>query len=149
MTLTAHYSPLQSCIISTSNSALRFLSFLVSNTLSVTGHTPSRQPSVRAATMPGRQQYLSFSIKLVCGTLVLLLLAATLQHSSEVLVSSVNTVHGIATQSYHNPAPTKVGIPFGNKNHVQAIDRLNATSSVHEPYLSLNANELKRRVFTW
>jgi len=99
--------------------------------------------------MPGRQQYLSFSIKLICGTLVLLLLAATLQHSSEVLVSSVNTVHGIATQSYHNPAPRKVGIPFGNKNRVQAIDRLNTTFSVHEPYLSLNANELKRRVFTW
>ncbi len=99
--------------------------------------------------MPGRQQYPSFLIKLICGILSLLLLAAILQHSSEVSVSTVNAVHDIATQLHHDPAPSKIGIPFGNKAGFQAIDLLNATFSVHEPYLPVNANELRRRISAW
>lgn len=100
--------------------------------------------------MAGRQQYLSLSIKLVCGTLILLLVATALQQSGETLVSSVNTAHGIATQLYHIPAPSrKVGIPFGDKNGLQPIDHLNGTFSEPGSHLPSSTIELWKRAFTW
>lgn len=100
--------------------------------------------------MAGRQQYISLSIKFVCGILILLFLATALQHSGEILVSGVNAAHGIATQLYHIPAPSrKVGIPFGNQNSLQAIDHPNGTFSVPGSHLPSSTIELWKRAFTW
>jgi len=120
-----------------------------SRTITRQRHTLYRRFFVRAATMPGYKQYLSLSAKTLFGPLILLLLAVAFRHSSEPSISSVATVHDIAGHLRLDLTSSKVGIPFGKKNSLQAIDYLNATFSGPEPSLPINVSELWKREFTW
>lgn len=99
--------------------------------------------------MPGYKQYLSLSANILFGPLILLLLSVAVQHSSGSSVSSVNTVRDVASHLRLDPTSSKVGITFGKKNSIQAIDYLNATFSGPELDLPPSVIELWKREFTW